>query len=307
MGMRFSGVLAVAALATIPSAVLAQVYSGAVSLGYARSDVSDISNNITTETLDGRIGASFGNGFTLGARFDGVQGRISGVSGHLTATDLGVSGNYQLPSNFRIGAYAERAKVSVSGLSTDLSATSVGLTGGYAIGGTTIDGFYGTTTTNPDLPSGVHIHDYGIKANYSVGSKLTLGGNFIRTRINSSGTDVNFDTIGVAGAYAVTDKWTVFGGLRHSRIGLIDGNATTVGVGASYDLSSAFKFASYVSIEYEHTKLSISGSGGSLNTMRVGFTIPFGPNASKTPLNSVADAVMSPTHSAISTAVLTAF
>lgn len=305
--MRLSGILAVAALAGTPSALLAQEYSGAVSLGFAQSDVSNVSNNINTTTLDGRIGASFGNGFSMGARFDGVQGRISGVSGHLTATDFGVSGVYQLPSNFRIGAYAERASVNVSGLSTDLSATSLGLTAGYAFGGTTIDGFYGSTTTNPNLPSGVDIRDYGIKATYSVGSKLTLGGNFIRTRINASGTDVNFDTYGVAGAYALNDKWTLFGGLRHSEIGLVNGKATTVGIGVSYDLSSAFKFASYASIEYEHTKLSVSGPSGSLNTIRVGFTIPFGANASKAPLNSVADAVLSPTHSAISTAVLTAF
>ena len=98
-------IVAVAALACAlsPTSAFAQDYSGAVTLGYAKSDVSDISENIYTNSLDGRANVHFDNGVTLGASANAVRGHTQGVSGHITGSVFGVQGGYQLPSTFRFG------------------------------------------------------------------------------------------------------------------------------------------------------------------------------------------------------------
>lgn len=301
--------VAVAALACVfsPMSAFAQEYSGAITLGYAKSDVSDISENIYTNSLDGRASVHFDNGVTLGANANAVRGHMQGTSGHITGTVFGVQGGYQLPSSLRFGVYAEKAKLDVTGLGTDPSATSAGITAGYDYAGVKMDGFIGRTTTNPDLPSGIDVNDYGIMVRYTAMPKLTLGGNLMRTRVSGGGDHINLDMIGVAGAYEFNDQWTAFGGVTRTKVSDLDAKATTFGLGVSYDLSSLVNFKSSASLEYARTKADLGGGDGSLNSVRLGFTIPFGQATSKMPLNSVADSILNPTHSVASSTVLNAF
>ena len=301
--------VAVAALACVlsPMSAFAQDYSGAVTLGYAKSDVSGTSDDIYTNSLDGRASVHFDNGVTLGANANAVRGHMQGGAGHITGSVFGVQGGYQLPSTLRFGAYAEKAKLDITGLGTDLSATSAGITAGYDYANVKMDGFIGRTTTNPDLPGGVDVNDYGIMVRYTAMPKVTLGGNLMRTRLSGGGDHADIDMIGVAGAYDFNDQWTAFGGVTRTKVSALDAKATTFGLGVSYDLSSLVNFNSSASLEYARTKTNLLGADGSLNSVRLGVTIPFGQASSKVPLNSVADSILNPTHSVVSSTVLSAF
>jgi hypothetical protein len=286
---------------------MAQDISGAVTLGYAKSDVSDISQNIYTNSLDARAKVNFDNGVMLGANANAVRGHAQDLSGHITGSVLGVQGGYQLPNSLRFGVYAEKAKLDVTGLGTDLSATSAGITAGYDYAGVNMDGFIGRTTTNPDLPSGVDVNDYGIALKYAAMPKMTVGGSLMRTRISDGGNHIDLDLIGVAGTYEINDQWTAFGGLTRTKVSDLDAKVTTFGLGVSYDMTSLVNFASTASLEYANTKLDVGGSDGSLKSLRLGVTIPFGKETGKVPMNSVADSILNPTHSALSSTVLSAF
>ena len=170
-----------------------------------------------------------------------------------------------------------------------------------------MDGCIGRTTTNPDLPSGVDVNDYGFALKYTAMQNVTLGGNVMRTRLSGGGNHVDLDMIGVAGAYAFNDQWTAFSGLTRTKISDVDAKVTTFGLGVSYDMTSLVKIGSSASLEYAHTKNDLDGGDGSLNTVRLGVTIPLGHSTGKVPLNSVADSILKPTHSVVSSTVLSAF
>lgn len=306
--MKNAIMLATVVAATLPASAFAQEVSGVATLGYGHTDISDVSNNIHALTFDGRMGIDFKNGVSIGLRADTIRGRISGFDGHATGTVFGAEGVYTLPSRFRVGGYYEQGSVDVTGLPITLSATSYGVMGGYDFGAGKVDGFYGRTTTSPDIgAAGIGVHDYGVVGSYGDGSKWRLGGTLMQTRISAYGSGYNVTLVGLAGTYQVNNDWTVFGGVAHINQDDLNLSGTNVGLGVSYDLSGLTKFASTVSFEYEHSHGDFSGSTGNANTFRLGWTIPFGGAKASVPLNSVADSILSPTHSVITSTVLSTF
>lgn len=309
--MKSSASIAALILAAAPSLVMAQDISGGLTLGFGHTDVSDVPEDITTLTLDGRVDLAFDSGLTLGARLDAVRGEMDGMAGDITGTVLGATAGYRFGNGLELGLYAEKAELSVDGLGVDPSATSLGVTAGYAMNGVQLGGFFGRTTTDPDLPAGVDVKDLGLSIAYDASDRFLVGANVMRTRLSSGGTDVDLDMVGIAAAYEFNDKWTGFGGVSRTSLDLVNADLTTFGFGVSYDLSSLLNFGSVASIELARTDADLGGTDGSLDTVRFGFTIPLGgktaTGAKKVPLNSVADAVLNPTHSVLSSTVLTAF
>lgn len=305
---RFKQAFSILIATAVPAVVSAQDFSGAVTLGYGHTDVSDISENISTASLDGRFGFDAGNGFRFGVDFSTTRIEIDGISEGVSANTIGAYGSYEFSGGVRVGAYAERAGLNIDGLPIDLSATSYGLMAGYSIADAQVGGFVGTTTTDPSLPSGVDIRDFGLSVKYSAAPALTFGASAMRSRISDSVTDVDVDFLGVAGAYTFADAWTVFGGVSRASLDLADLDLTTIGLGASYNLSPALGFASVVSLELARSDASIGGGGsGQLDTVRLGWSFPLGGDTFTVPMNSVADSIMNPRHSAVTSTVLAAF
>ena len=291
----------------MPLSAIAQEFQGAVTLGYGMSDVSDISEDIDTLTFDSRLGYDFGNGIRVGADFDSVRGKMDGISQDVTGSVLGVYGAYAFANGATLGVYAEEANLDIDGVTIDLSATSFGLMGGYETATSQFGGFVGKTTTDPDLPAGVDIRDFGLSFRHAASDQFTIGGSFVRSEISGPGGDVDLDFIGVAGAYEINPSWTVFGAISKASLDLVDADLTTFGLGVTYDLSSVFHFGSSVSLELARSDASLGGLDGDLDTVRLGFNIPLGAREFNVPMNSVADSVMNPRHSAVSSFVLSAF
>lgn len=295
---------AAACLLALPHAANAQDWSGGVTLGYGHSSVSGISQDLTQLTLDGRVKADLGNGLSLGARLDTVNLSVDGVSQSLNGTLLGVDGSYKLGNGLSFGLYAEQAKLSISGSS--IHGNSYGLTAGYAMNGLTLNGYVGRTESN-FFPSGFNMTTIGLGATYDAAPNLTVGGSLARTRLSNGGSSADLTTIGIAAAYQINNDFTVFGGVSQTSLDIVSADLTNFGLGVSYNLASALNFPAVASLELARTNAGLGGGSGHLNTVRVGLTIPLGKSTSKVPLNSVADSIFSPSHSVISSAVLTTF
>jgi hypothetical protein len=205
----------------------------------------------------------------------------------------------------RLGGYVERAQIAGSG--SPVSATSYGLTAGFASNGMDFSGYVGKTDTNV-LPASLQMTTVGVGATYQVSPALRLGGNIARTSIAESSGSIAMTSVGIAGTYQINDEFAAFGGIVNNSFSFGGMSVTTLGVGASYDMTKVANFPVVVSLEVARTQLGITGgSGRYLDSIRLGLTIPFGNKGNNTPLNSVADSVFTPTHGMVSSLINTSF
>lgn len=296
--MKFS-MFAAAALLTCPVVAHAQDISGAFTLGYSNTSVSNGGGDFSTPTLDARVQADFGN-VSLGGRLDVLKPEDSGATGSL----IGIDGAYRFANNMRLGGYVERAQVSGDG--DTLSGTSYGLTTGFESNGVDFSAFFGKTDSDV-LPSDASVKTLGFGATYQASPALRLASSFARTELSDGVDSVALSSVGVAGTYQITDEFAAFGGIVHNSVDTVDLGLTTLGLGASYDLTKVASFPIVVSLELARTNLNVGGTNGNLDSIRLGLTIPFGKASTKTPLNSVADSIFAPTHSVVSSLVNTTF
>ncbi|MCB2122412.1 MAG: outer membrane beta-barrel protein, partial [Rhodobacteraceae bacterium] len=103
--------LGIAVLATIPMFAQAQEFLGGVTLGYGSSNISGVTQDITTRTFDGRVEVAFGNGLSFGARYDRIDASVDGVALDLTGDMIGLDLGYAFGNGFAVGLYNEKAKI----------------------------------------------------------------------------------------------------------------------------------------------------------------------------------------------------
>jgi len=307
------GVLAFSVAFVTPVAALAQDFSGAVTLGYSHTDVPDADIKLNGLSLDGRLDFSMGNGLTFGARYNtfnlDVAGIDADVSGNLMAFDV----TYDVSSAFSAGVFIEHAELGVDiggiSLGSVASSNTFGIEGHYKTGAMDFGAFVATGEPGGLIAAGlagVDLTHFGLSATYTPSDALTVGGSFIRTNLDGGPlpTDVDIDYIGLAAVYDINDKFSVFGGLSRTKTDIVDLKATTISLGGSYDMSSFAGMPLMASLELAQTKPELFGTDTDINSIRLGLTIPLGGNAAKAPLNSGADAILNPSHSALSQTLL---
>lgn len=303
--------LGVALCVACPTLTFAQDFSGAATLGFGRSSLSDGGPDVNAPSLDATGLINFNNGFYVG--LDGHFKNIdpSGGSASLSLFDVGTSATYQFSSGFTVGGYLDYMDSDLSGLgggfgSISGSATSYGLTGGFVRNDLGVEFHLGMTDTSPSLPSGVDWVDYGVNLRYVAATGTKLGANVQRSNVSGNGADVNFTNWGVGADHEFGAGWSAFGGLTRATI--TGGNdMTTVGLGVGYDLAQKTSLPAEVSLELARSDVSSGNVSGDINTLRFGFTMPLGKRDTATPLNSVARSAMSPRHNAVSSIVETMF
>ena len=289
-----------------PIAASAQTFTGGFTLGYGTGEVSinpplpSGSFDLNSLTIDGRIGIDLGNGWSVGGRVDRANIEQDLVPIDIAGNLMSVNAAYSFGGGAWVGLYAEDASISIDVISIDIGSTQYGIEGGYKGAGYAVSGFYGADDD---------ISHMGFAASWTGTPKLTVGGSFTRTNIDAFGADIDVDYFGIAGTYDINDKLNVFAGIGQSSIDDFDGDMTTYGVGLGYDMSGFSKIPMVASIELARSEISAFGASDiiDLDTVRIGLTIPFGSAASKAPLNSVADSILNPSHSAISQTILMAF
>jgi hypothetical protein len=284
-------------------------FSGAVTAGLGFHDVSDISQGLNTASIDGRLDLDFGNGFSLGIDAGYLNVDIDDVPFDVAADFMALDGTYRFANGLSLGLYHERLSAEADDiLPIDISLESTGVAGGYDMEGLSFGAFFGESDTSPALGTDVDIKDFGLTVKYSGTTNLNLGAAFLRTTVDSAGTEVDIDFRGAAATYALNEQFMVFGGLSQTSIDFIDADATTIGLGLGYALPEMGGVNSTLSLELARSDLSVSGTDvGDLDTVRLGFTVPLGGKGSESPLNSVADSIFNPRHSAINAGLTSAF
>lgn len=288
-----------------PSLALAQDVSGAVTLGFGDHSVSDIDQDLSTSSLDGRVNLSFANGMTLGVNAGYLDVGIDGVPFDISATFVGLDVGYKLASGLSFGAYAEQLTGKIGPLPFDLALKSMGAKIGYATETLEFGASLGRTSVSPDIAE-IEADTLGLTAKYTAMPTLTLGGTFQRASISAGGGEADVDLIGLAGAYDLSEQFSLFGGISRTSIDDLDTDITTMGLGLGYNLDLG-GVASTVSLELARTDLSAFGGSTDLDTVRIGLTLPLGGAGTEAPLNSVADSIFNPRHGAVNAALTGAF
>lgn len=314
---RKLSVLAVAISSVSPLAALAQDFSGAVTLGYSHTDISDADAKMNGLSLDGRLSYSLGNGLSFGTRFDTFRLDAANADLDITGTLMAIDASYAVSDAFSAGVFYEHAEVGASMAGTSISSIAAsntyGIEGSYKTGALEFGGFVATSTPGGLLGASLagadlDIRHLGLSAAYAPAGNLTIGGSFINTNLDSgaAGVDVDIKYLGLATVYDLNDSYTLFGGLSRTWLkeSGVDASLTTIGLGLSYDLGALAGMPLSASVELARTTADLGGSDTDINSIRLGLTIPLGGEGAKAPLNSTADAILNPSHSAISQTVL---
>lgn len=289
-----------------PCLATAQELSGGVTLGFGNHNISDIDQDLSTASLDGRVNLAFDNGVTFGVNAGYLDLGIDGAPFDITATFVGLDVGYKMSNGLSFGVFAEQLTGQAGIIPFDLSLKSIGAEFGYATGNLELGAHIGRTSISPDILP-IDADTLGLTAKYAAMPNLMVGGTFQRATLSLGSDEADVDLIGLAAAYGVTDQISLFGGVSRTSIDEVDGDVTTMGLGVGYDVNVG-GVASTVSLELARTDLSIGGGGSiDLDTVRLGWTFPLGGKGTEAPLNSVADSIFNPRHGAVNAALTGAF
>lgn len=302
--MKYSTIVLGAALCA-PTLALAQDISGAITNGFGRHSISGIDQEITTNTLDGRVSLAFENGMTLGVEGGYIELGQSNTDGRITAPFVGIDVGYTMSNGLSFGIYVEELTGQVSGFPLDVSLQSFGAEIGYQTGNLELGLQSGRTSLSPELVE--NVDTLGLTAKYAVSPALDIGATWLRASLELGPMTADVDLTGLAASYDVTDDLLIFGGISRSTLGDADLEVSTMGLGAGYRLTKLVGVASTLSLEVARTRISMSGSGQDLDTVRLGMTFPLGGKDTEVPLNSVADSVFNPRAGAINSTLTSAF
>jgi len=289
-------------LAVLPIASQAQTdpgFSGTVSLGYSSSSIGGIPGldaDISGFTLDAETDIMFSDAFNVGLGFSLSNGSLDlgGGSIDLELIGLSIEPAYYFGNGAYVGFYYRMgdADLSLPGLpiALGIDTESYGLFAGYEDGPLWVEGFFGTSDTDPGLPGSIDIIDYGIAASYDIDGPLEVFGSVVRTDIDAGGTDLDLTALSLGADYAFGNGLSAYGSIGMLDIGLgplgsFDATGATIGI--AYDLTQHTGTAMMLNAEYSRTSIDLGGLGidPDIDRFAIGITIPLGGGSSD-PLNS---------------------
>lgn len=292
------------ALLAMPGATLAQDISGAATLGYGHTSVSNGGGDANSYTLDARGNFAFQNGWNLG--LDGSFGHLDpdGGGGDENTTDLGLKLQYKNYAGAMFGGYVDYLDLSGNGLlAGSADATSYGFTGGYGNQLIQAEANIGWTDASiAGVGSSSDWMDYGVNVAYTPTENTRIAGHWQLSDLNTNFGGSNLTSYGIGASHNFGSGFIGFGGITRVDFDALNVDATSFGVGMGYDLRQVSNLPGQVSLELARTNLDAGGGADvDADTVRLGLTIPFGARGSSAPLNSLADSIMAPRHNAVST------
>ncbi|WP_162497381.1 hypothetical protein [Roseovarius dicentrarchi] len=296
-----SGGLALVTVLAAPGAGLAQDFSGAATLGYGYSSVSNVRPDVNTYTIDGAGTLDFMNGFSLDV--DGSFHHANPDRGsNMGVFDAGGVLNYNFGPGPVVGAYLEYASLDSNGLlGRDINATSYGLTGGYEGPLLQAKLFYGGTDASTIIGAKSDWTDYGLNVAYTPTHSTTVAGHWMRSDIDAPAIETDATSYGVGAVHDFGYGFSGFGGISRLNFDALNIDATSYGLGIGYDFGQMAQVPAQLSLELARTTVDPVGRNTDIDSIRLGVTIPLGLRNGKAPLNSAANNAMSPRHNAVST------
>ena len=290
--MRSFAYLMAAGLMALPSVAAAQTATGALTLNLAQHEEEGMT--FAAIGFDGIVNAKMNDVVNLNAR-----GNVVNLDGDVTLSHLSFGLSRRVSDSGWAGVFIDRSDASIDfGIGT-LSGgfTSLGIEGGVKSGALDLGVFIGT---DGDMTS------YGLAAKFTQSSTYQLGASLMRSQIDDFDESVGLNFAGIAGVTALNKDLLLFTGLGHSSLSALDLKGTTFGMGLSYNLGGEGGYSA-LSLEVSHSNASFFDVDGSGTTIRLGLTIPFGGTRGFVPQNSVAGAILNPTHNALSQTILTQY
>ena len=301
-----AGKLLACALFTFPGAGIAQDISGAATLGYGHSSVSDGGGDLNSYTLDGNGKFAFQNGWNISADGSFVHADPDGGGGDVNVKDLGLKLQYQSFSGAMFGGYVDYTDFNGNGLlSGDADTTSYGFTGGYGNQIIQAEANIGWTDASiAGVGSSSDWMDYGANVSYTPTANTKISGHWQLSDLNTNISSSNLTSYGIGASHNFGAGFVGFGGISRVDFDAANVEATSYGVGVGYDLRQVSTVPAQISLELARTNLDAGGGADAdVDTVRLGVTIPLGARDSSAPLNSLADSIMAPRHNALSTLV----
>ena len=292
-----SGAVALAA----PFAAQAQTgpgFSGTMTFGYSTSSIGGIPGldaDLSGMSLDVATDIMFSDAFAVGLDFSASMGTLSanGTDIDIDLIGLAIEPVYYFGNGAYAGVYYRMGDLdlSIPGLpiTFGVDTESYGLFAGYENGPLWVEGFIGTSDTDPGLPGNVDIMDYGIAASYDINAQLEIFGSIVRTDIDAAGTGIDLTAYSVGADYDFGNGLSAYGSVGMLDIGLGplgDFDATGVTLGIAYDLSSQGT-PIILNAEYSHTQIDLGPLpiDPDIDRFAIGVTIPLGGGSGQ-PLNS---------------------
>ncbi|NKX44143.1 porin [Roseicyclus persicicus] len=291
-----------AALVALPLAAQAQTgpgFSGTLTLGYSSSSIGGLPVGVDLDALsiDVVTDIAFSDAFTVGLDFSMSTGSLDIAGGALDLDidliGLAIEPAYHFGNGAYVGVYYRMGDLDLSlaplPIALGVDTESYGVFGGYEHGPLWVEGFIGTSDSDPGLPSGIDIMDYGIAMSYDINSQLAVFGSVIRTDIDAGGTDLDLTAISVGADYDFGNGLSAYGSVGMLDIGLGplgDFDATGMTIGVAYDLAS-MGTPMTLNLEYSHTTIDLGPIplDPDIDRFAIGVTIPLGGGSSE-PLNS---------------------
>ena len=288
----------------VPGASVANEWRGDVTLGYSKSDISLVPNDVSAVTLDLQGEYRLDNGLSFGVGAAIAKLDISGAPVDVDVNHFALDATYRMQNGVKFGAFAERGKIDVGGLG-NAKLTTFGALVGYETDRLDAELYFGKSDVDPSLP--IDIKEYGLRANYWVSESAFVTGGLARSRVSAGGTDVDLDLISLGGGYAFNDAFSVFGGLQKASVDIANLDATTLGIGIAYKTQVISNIPTTFSLELARTSLDIGGPSVDVDTVRLGVSVPLGKSGNSVPLNSVTGSIANGSHNVLTSGILGAF
>lgn len=305
--MKVTPLVAALLASALPSIAMAQM-TGDVTLGFGRTDVQDLDTDIGTAYLAFSSELALGSNVTAGIDLGFLRASASDFDVDADLRNFALDVAYAFGNGFSAGAYAQKTDLSASvngfDLFGDLSATSLGLSGGYSAEGVDVAVFAGKTTTDPSLPDGFDIRDYGISARMAPTEQVVIGASFIRSTLETPGDDLSLNSMGVAGGIGLSETWSLFAGVNRAELDDFRFDVTDVGIGIGYAMPY---FPGTIFAEVSRATLSDGSADADLDTVQVGVTFPLGGGKTSIPDGTVAGSILSQNYSSAVQGVRSSF
>lgn len=298
--MLYRGLLASVAMLALPAVASAQVVTmtSSVTLGFSSSSIDGIGPDVdlTGMSLDFNSDIMIGSNVTVAFDFGLAQTSVD-IAGapfdiQIDLMSLAIEPAYHFGNGGYAGVYYRMGdldvSISVIPITFGVDSHSFGIFGGYENGPLWVEGFVGSSDTDPSI-GGVDVMDYGIAAAYEISPNFEVFGSIARTDIDlGGGFDIDLTNFSLGAEYGFGNGLSVYGSVGRTDIGTpipVSIDVSDMTLGLAYDLGQS---GAPISLNFEVSRTSLDvGPLPSIDVNRfaLGVTIPIGGGSSQ-PLNS---------------------
>jgi hypothetical protein len=252
----FIGAAALLAAAVAPG--VAAAATGYIDLGYAttNADTGSTDTDADSWAADGVVAF---DAHALGVQLDGRVGNLDADGADVDFWNAGAH-VYKRQSNFLVGGYVGVTNFDTGG-GDDVSEWTVALEGQYYLAKTTLNASLSRSEGDSDINLDATAIDLGVR--HFINDNFAIEGNVGFANIDSGGDDADATSVGIGAEYQLASvPVSVFGGWQHSEIDDANLDFDTFGVGVRYNWGG--------------TLLDRDRSGASLGRHTGGFAHLFG-------------------------------